>query len=128
MRKLMVSGLAAVAMVGALAGPAAAKDGDVIVRGRCSAASTYKLKLSDEDGRIETEYEVDQNRNNRTWDVKISVNGVVKATAVAVTRAPSGSFTVRRVLANGAGNEVVVAKATNRLSGETCTATATWTA
>lgn len=126
MRKMLVSGMAAAAMVGVLAGPAAAKDGDVIVKGRCSAASSHKLKLSEENGRIETEFEVDQNRNNRTWNVTIAVNGVTKVTTTAVTRAPSGSFEVRRLLANGAGNEVVVATATNPASGETCTATATW--
>ena len=56
--------LVAAALV--LAVPAQAgvrKDGDVIVQGRCTAASTAKLKLSAENGRIEVEFEVDQNRN-----------------------------------------------------------------
>lgn len=45
------------------------KDGDVLVRGTCSGASSAKLKLSEEDGRIEVEFEVDQNRNGIRWTV-----------------------------------------------------------
>ena len=51
----------------ALGSPAFAKDGDVLVRGTCTANSTSKLKLSAEDGRIEVEFEVDQNRNGVPW-------------------------------------------------------------
>ncbi len=98
--------------------------GDVRVSGSCSASSTAKLKLSDEDGRIEVELEVDQNRNGVPWTVAIRRNGTQVAAARAVTRAPSGSFEVRRVIANGAGPDRVVATA--RRAGETCTATATW--
>ena len=50
---------------------AVAKDGDKLVRGTCTGPSTSKLKLSNEDGRIEVEFEVDQNRNGVRWDVAI---------------------------------------------------------
>jgi hypothetical protein len=47
------------------------------------------------------------------------------ARTVSTTRAPSGSFEVRRVIANVSGPDRVVATATRR-SGERCTARATF--
>jgi hypothetical protein len=110
----------------ALGSPALAKDGDVLVRGTCSARSAVKLKLSEENGRIEIEAEVDQNRNGVPWTVTLTRDGVRVARAVRVTRPPSGSFELRRLVANGAGAEVVRVVATRR--GERCTARATWSA
>jgi hypothetical protein len=115
------------ALLGALslgAVPALAKDGDVLVRGACTGASTAKLKLSPENGRIEVEFEVDQSRNGVRWNVVLTRNGVRVASLSRVTRAPSGSFEARRVLANRPGNDVVRAVATR--SGERCTARATF--
>ena len=110
----------------ALGPPALAKDGDVLVRGTCSARSAVKLKLSEENGRIEIEAEVDQNRNGVPWTVTLTRDGVRVARAVRVTRPPSGSFELRRLVANGAGADVVRVVATRR--GERCTARATWSA
>ena len=109
----------------ALGSPAVAKDGDVLVRGSCSARSAVKLKLSDENGRIEAEVEVDQNRNGVPWTVVLTRDGNRVARLTRVTTAPSGSFTARKVLANPAGSDLVRAVATRR--GESCTARATWT-
>ncbi|HET9215205.1 MAG TPA: hypothetical protein VFN93_10675, partial [Gaiellaceae bacterium] len=55
----------------AAAAPAAAKDDDreVIRRGGCSGASDWKLKAKNDDGRIEVEFEVDQNRSGHRWRV-----------------------------------------------------------
>ena len=106
--------------------PAAAKDSDVLVRGTCTGASAAKLKLSAENGRIEVEFEVDQNRNGVPWTVVLTRNGTRVARLVRVTRAPSGSFEARRVIANAARADVVRATAQRR--GETCTARATWRA
>jgi hypothetical protein len=110
----------------ALGSPASAKDGDVLVRGTCSARSAVKLKLSDEDGRIEAEVEVDQNRNGVPWTVVLTRDGTRVGRLIPLTRAPSGSFTARKLLANPAGADVVRAVATRR--GESCTARATWNA
>jgi hypothetical protein len=123
-------GLTAAALVGLIAVPAQApaapaKDGDVLVRGTCTGRSTSKLKLSDEDGRIEVEFEVDQNRNGVPWTIVLRRDGVRVAAAVRVTRPPSGSFELRRVIANGAGTDVVSARATRR-SGEVCSARGTF--
>ena len=63
-------------LIGGAAMPAAlARDGDVIRRGACSGRSDWKLKLSEENGRIEVEYEVDQNRVGDVWRVRIRHDG-----------------------------------------------------
>jgi len=101
---------------------ASAKNGnDVRVRGVCTQGSTAKLKLSREDGRIEVEFEVDQNRNGIRWKVALRRNGSLVASTTARTHAPSGSFSLRRVIAGAQGTVAAVA---TRASGERCTARA----
>jgi hypothetical protein len=119
---LLTSLLAALAL-GAV--PALAKDGDVLARGTCTGRSTAKLKLSPEDGRIEVEFEVDQNRVGKTWRVKIKRDGNVLASGTRVTQAPSGSFTFRATVSNGAGADTIVGKARNLASGQVCRGVAT---
>jgi hypothetical protein len=102
---------------------ALAKDTDIERAGTCSGASSAKLKLSPEDGRIEVEFEVDQNRVGVNWDVVLKRNGARAASAHPTTRAPSGSFEVRRVLPDGSGADRIFAKAVSP-SGETCRARA----
>ena len=108
----------------AVGSSALAKDGDVIVRAACSAGSTAKLKLSGEAGsRIEAEVEVDQNRNGVPWTV-LTRDGTRVTRVTRLTRAPSGSFTLRRLVANPAGANVIRAAATRR--GKRCAVRATW--
>jgi hypothetical protein len=109
---LAITATAALAAVPA----AAAKDGDLRIAGRCTGATTSKLKLSEEDGRVEVEFEVDQNRNGVRWAVVIRRNGVVIRRVSRVTGGRSGSFEVRTV----AGHGRFTATATRR--GETCRA------
>ena len=116
---------AAVAAVAAFAvvPVAAAKSPHVETLGTCTKSSTAKLKLSNDDGRIEIEFEVDQNRNGIPWKVALSRNGALVASLTRTTRSPSGSFTVRRVVSNAAGANRLLAVGTSP-SGERCTARA----
>jgi hypothetical protein len=119
MRKVLSTmvALALVATAALAAVPAAsAKDGDLRIAGRCTGATTSKLKLSEEDGRVEVEFEVDQNRNGVRWAVVLRRNGVVIRRVSRVTAGRSGSFEVRTVAGHGA----FTATATRR--GETCRA------
>jgi hypothetical protein len=116
--------LAAAAAALTVAPAASAKDG-LRVRGACTQSSTAKLKLSREDGRIEVEFEVDQNRNGVPWKVTLRRNGSLVASTTARTRAPSGSFSLRRLIADGQGTDRVTAVA-RRASGERCTARASF--
>ena len=114
----------AIAAAALVAIPAtSAKDGDVLVRGACTKASSSKLKLSEEDGRIEVEFEVDQNRNGVRWTIVLRRPATVLVRTTRVTRGPSGSFELRRVVADLAGADRITARATSP-SGEVCRATA----
>jgi hypothetical protein len=125
--KLVAGAVAGVAALGLLAGPAAANDADVIREGSCSGASDWKLKLSPENGRIEIEFEVDQNVVGDVWTVVIKDNGIRVFRGERTTVAPSGELEVRRVVTNLAGSDFVVAKAVNTVTGEVCRGTATAT-
>jgi hypothetical protein len=91
------------------------------VSGNCTGNSTAKLKSKPDNGRLETEFEVDQNRNGVKWNVTIRRNGKVAVRTSATTKAPSGSFSVERRLGNRAGTDRITARATSP-SGEVCTA------
>jgi len=98
---------------------------DVRVRGTCTGRSSAKLKLSPENGRVEVEFEVDQNRVGVRWRVVLKRNGVRVASRTAVTRAPSGSFETRAVVAAGRPSTRITAVARIMGARETCRAAAT---
>ncbi len=98
-----------------------AKDGDVLVRGTCTKASTSKLKLSRENGRVEVEFEVDENRSGVTWQIALERNGTRVFRGARTTRPPSGSFEARRVVSDTPAADRFQARATSP-SGEVCTA------
>ena len=107
--------------------PAApAKDGDVRKSGSCSESTTWKLKLSEENSKIETEFEVDQNVTGQEWKVVMKKDGDVFFRGRRTTKGRSGSFEVRRVVGDGSGSERIVAHARNVESDETCHGKATW--
>jgi hypothetical protein len=128
MRRLTgsIAGLGVLAVLALGATPiASAKDGDVRVAGNCTKTSTSKLKLSAENGRIEVEFEVDQNRNGVRWVLGVSQNGRKVFAGTRVTKAPSGSFEARLLASNAATADRFVATAKSP-SGEVCTARATF--
>jgi hypothetical protein len=122
MSRKPISLLLALFALSLLAVPAAlAKGGNAVrIRGVCTKQSTSTMKLSREDRAIEIEFEVDQNRNGVPWKVRLSRNGKAIASLTARTRAPSGSFDIRRVVAGQLAADRIKAVATR--SGETCTA------
>ena len=102
---------------------ASAKDDDGIrVAGSCTNGSTSKLKVKHDDGRIEVEFEADQNRNGVRWNVEFRRNGRLVFTGARTTVGPSGSFSIERKIAGGAQSATIRARATR--TGEVCNATA----
>jgi hypothetical protein len=97
-----------------------AKDGDVIRRGSCSGSTDWKLKLSPENGKIEVEYEVDSNKVGQTWRVRLFHDGNRFFSGTRTTAGASGSFEVRKVVANHSGSDSFRARAVNVSSGEVC--------
>ena len=106
--------------------PAPAKDGDVRKKGSCSDSSDWKLKLSEENSKIETEFEVDQNVTGDEWKVVMKKDGDVFFRGTRTTKGRSGSFEVRRVVGDGSGSERIVGHARNLETDETCHGKATW--
>jgi hypothetical protein len=100
--------------------PALARDGDVTTRGACSAASVWKLKAAPRDGVLEVQLEVDTPRIGQAWRVVMRNDGVIFFSGTRLTTAPSGSFTVKRTTADGAGRDRITARSVNRVTGEVC--------
>ena len=113
-------GLALTATVGAQ--PASAKGLEVRAQGTCSQGSAWKLKAKADNGRIETELEVDTNRAGQAFAVRLHDNGVLVWSGSRTTVAPSGSFSVARLLTNRAGTDRITATARTASTGETCSA------
>jgi hypothetical protein len=110
----------AAALAVSIAPAASAKGGNgTRVAGVCSASSTSFLKAKQDDGRLQVEFEVDQNRSGVAWNVTLLRNGRAAFAGTRTTSAPSGSFSVERRLAGGT-SPVFTARATR--NGETCTA------
>jgi hypothetical protein len=108
-------------VVGAVAVPAGAKSGIIVVRRGCTLGAASKLKVGPRvsDNRTTIEFEVDSNVNGQKWNVRIKDNGVRAFSGVKTTLAPSGSFTARATAPRPSGH-AIVARATNPASGETC--------
>ncbi|MCB1002816.1 MAG: hypothetical protein KDB35_01385 [Acidimicrobiales bacterium] len=104
-----------------IAAPVSARGGDAVrVSGDCTRRTDWKLKAKARDGGLETEFEVDSNRNGQQWTVKIKQNGVVVYEGTQTTLPPSGSFSVEQAFADNAGTDRFVAIARNPRSGERC--------
>ena len=111
------------ALAAASSAPAKGGGDGTLKRGSCSGSADWKLKAKHDDGLIETEFEVDQNIVGRRWKVVIRQNGVKRFEGVRRTKAPSGSFSVSRLLDNNAGADRIVAKARALSNGQTCRGT-----
>lgn len=124
-RRSLATLVAVAATSGALvATPAHAGNSDEVLRtGSCSGSADWKLKAKFRDGRIEVEGEVDSNRNGQVWRWRIKHNGSVSARGRATTKAPSGSFSVERKMANLSGTDRFVFRAVHPGSGQVCRGT-----
>ncbi|MGB8698750.1 MAG: hypothetical protein WCD18_04975 [Thermosynechococcaceae cyanobacterium] len=98
----------------------------VIAAGACSGSSDWKLKAKLDNSRLEIEFEVDSNVNGQTWSNVIRDNGTLVFKGNKVTKAPSGSYTIRKFTANQAGDDVIIARAKNLKTGEVCLGSVTF--
>jgi hypothetical protein len=108
------------------AGIASAGQNDVIREGSCADASDWKLKVSPEDGRLEVEFEVDQNLSGDRWRVRIRHDGDLAFRGIRIMRGASGSFEVRIVENDAAGPDAFGARARNLSTDEVCVGRATF--
>ena len=105
--RILVTTAAVAAAVLVVALPASAGGGKEVLRtGNCSGSADWKLKLKLDDGRIET----DQNVNGQRGRVVLRRDGVRFFRGIRTTHAPSGSFTVERRPRNPAGPDRITAR------------------
>jgi hypothetical protein len=107
-----------------LVAPAGASHGggdDIRTSGRCSGSAHWKLKAKPDNGRIEVEGEIDSNRSGQVWRWKLKHNGSLSAQGTKTTAGVSGSFQVGRRVANLAGTDRLVFRATH--AGQVCRGT-----
>jgi hypothetical protein len=114
--------LFAIFLLSALVALVSGKDTDVLKAGTCTKRSSSKIKLSEENGNLEVEFEVDMNVANRLWTVVIKKNGNQVYKRNHRTNASSGSFSARTVLSGLTG--AITASATSLSTAETCSASA----
>jgi hypothetical protein len=108
------------------AGIASAGQNDVIREGSCAAASDWKLKVSPENGRLEVEFEVDQNVSGDRWRVGIRHDGDLAFRGIRTTTGASGSLGIRIVENDVAGPDAFRARARNLSTDELCVGGATF--
>ena len=108
------------------AGIASASQNDVIREGSCFDASDWKLKVSPEDGRLEVEFEVDQNVSGDRWRVRLLHGGDLAFRGIRTTMGASGSFEVRIVENDAVGPDAFRARARNLSTDEVCVGRATF--
>jgi hypothetical protein len=126
MKKGIVFALVAAFVLLVPAGIAVAGQNDVIREGSCGNASDWKVKVSPENGRLEVEFEVDQNVSGDRWRVRIRHDGDLVFRGTRMTHGASGSFTVRIVEDDTAGSDVFRARARNQSTDEVCAGSATF--
>jgi hypothetical protein len=126
MKKRFVFALVTAFVLLVPAGIASAGQNDVIREGSCADASDWKLNVSPEDGRLEVEFEVDQNVSGNRWRVSIRHDGDLAFRGIRTTRGASGSFEVRIVENDAAGPDTFSARARNLSTDEVCMGRATF--
>jgi hypothetical protein len=114
-------GLAAPPLVATAPAFASGGGHGVSSKGACTNGGHFKLKAKHDDGRIEMEYEVDSNRAGQVWAVRITDNGAVVVKRLATTAGRSGSFTIRKRIADRTGPDKIRAHAT--FKNHTCRGT-----
>ena len=110
----MTVGLAAPPLVATAPAFASGGGHGVSSSGACTNGGHFKLKAKHDDGKIEMEYEVDSNHAGQKWAVRITDNGTVVVKRHATTAGRSGSFEIRKRIADRTGPDKIRAHATFR--------------
>jgi hypothetical protein len=125
MKKLMrfaMAGLMLTGLVGVTGTARASDDQEVVLRGDCSQASDWKLRIrTDGPDRLDLEWEAGE-VPNQTWRVRMTYNGTRVFNGTAISGA-DGEFDVDREVDNQAGTDTLTGLARNTVTGETCTGT-----
>jgi hypothetical protein len=101
--------------------PAQAGGGDFTEEtGACSMVSVWDMKAKPVARGIEMEFSVDSNRLGQAWAVRLTDNRKLLFSGNRTTKGISRSFSVDKILADLAGTDRLVVRATNAKTGEVC--------
>jgi hypothetical protein len=102
--------------------PALASGGDPEVRtaGQCTGSARWELKVKQDDGGVEVEFEVDSNVVGQQWDYTLRGPGGVISSGTRTTTGPSGSFSVEVKTAGGINDAF---RGTASLGSQSCDTT-----
>jgi hypothetical protein len=120
LRRVAAVGIMTTALAAGTVPAALAKAPVYKASGTCTQGAAWKIKAKADDGRVEVEFEVDSNRVGQAWTWSLRDNGVKIREGSARTVAPSGSFSVERLVTNRAGKDTFVAFARHAATGQTC--------
>jgi hypothetical protein len=96
--------------------------GDIRRAGECTGSTSSKIKVKTDDGGLEVEFEVDQNKSGVAWRVRIKDNSDVVFRGTRTTKGRSGSFSVEENIPNQSGTDRITGTAVNKQTGERCSA------
>ena len=97
----------------------------VVRSGTCSGPSRWRLTLTRDDGRLETEIEVHSPTNGQRWRSTFSDNGNRFAVVVKTTSG-DGSFSASRLTGDRPGSDTIRVRSKNLASDEVCLARGTF--
>lgn len=112
---------AVIALTALLALPSQAATRAKVTSGSCSGNSTWKLTLKWDNGRVESDVEVQTPAPGQQWKSGFKDNGVVFGHALKTTQA-DGSFSATRFATNQVGPDAITVKSTNLTTNEVCKA------
>lgn len=122
MHKILIA-TATSALVALPLTPALASGGDdaeVRTGGQCTGSARWELKVKEDDGGVEVEFEVDSNVTGQDWTYELTGPGGLLSSGTRTTTGPSGSFSVE---VKAAGSVTDTFTGTAAFGGQTCDST-----
>jgi hypothetical protein len=126
MKRLVLLSVATMVAVAALGVAPAAMAGTQarVSQGPCSVTSTWMLTLKYDNGRVESDVEVQTPQAGQTWHFVMKDNGVKFGSGHRISDA-DGSWDATRFATNQPSTDAIVVKAKNLTTGEICKADGT---
>jgi hypothetical protein len=124
MKRAMIAGLAAAALLLTIPGAASAGDDEVRREGACSGNSEWEMRIKDE-GNLRVRWRVDSGIPGQSWRLKLFHEGTLIANAVRTTNADGEATINLRNFPDAEGSDQFSGTARNLASGETCAGSAT---
>lgn len=124
MKRAMIAGLAAAALLLTVPGTASAGDDEVRKEGPCSGNSEWEMRLKDE-GNLRIRWRVDSGVPGQSWRLKLFHNGALIVASTRTTNADGEATINLRNFPDAAGPDQFSGKARNLANGETCQGSAT---